>query len=368
VLVSFPASGVVLTQTYGLSDQQYGTLFVFQLIAALSGAVVAALYADRTTLQRWLQAAILTALLAECCLAAVASIDERAAFAVAAAGISFLGVSFGIGAAPLNSLPKLLFPAQPHSAVVALHTLLGLGLACGPLLLGAFIMAGQWSGFPLLLAVVGMVLLAGSLAIRLPGASQTPAPGGVGHLMRQPLFWLYVVAAILYAFAEGTFANWASIYVDDVRDLGAVAGALSLSIFWAAMVTGRLLVSALLVWVSPWRIWPLLPLIIAAAFPALARIETIAEAYAAYAVAGLACSAFFPLSMTLASERFAQGIAQVSSLMIAALMCGVGLGSYVIGLLRQQFGLERLFDLSVIYPLAALVIVLVIASLQRQSR
>jgi predicted MFS family arabinose efflux permease len=54
--------------------------------------------------------------------------------------------------------------------------------------------------------------------------------------------------------------------------------------------------------------------------------------------------------------------------MIAALMCGVGLGSYVIGLLRQQFGLERLFDLSVIYPLAALVIVLVIASLQRQSR
>ena len=58
--------------------------------------------------------------------------------------------------------------------------------------------------------------------------------------------------------------------------------------------------------------------------------------------------------MTLASRAFPQQVAAVSSLMIGALMAGVGLGSFVIGGLRELLPLETLYRLSMAYPAAAL--------------
>src|SRR5512147_96156 len=47
---------------------------------------------------------------------------------------------------------------------------------------------------------------------------------------------------------------------------------------------------------------------------------------ALFALAGFACSAFLPLTISLASQRFPRQIALVSSMLIAALMVGVGMG------------------------------------------
>jgi len=75
-----------------------------------------------------------------------------------------------------------------------------------------------------------------------------------------------------------------------------------------------------------------------------------------FAFAGLACSSFFPLTIGIASARFAAHGPWVASMMIAALMVGVGLGSYAVGLLRHEFGMETLYRLSAMYPLLALLL------------
>jgi predicted MFS family arabinose efflux permease len=144
------------------------------------------------------------------------------------------------------------------------------------------------------------------------------------------------------------------LYLQDVKHLPEAVAAGALSAFWAAIVTGRLLTSVLVLRIAPHRIWLMLPLLMIAAFLLLPYANTPALGLGLFALAGFACSAFFPLSIGIASERFPTHGPWVSSMLIAALMVGVGLGSYAVGLLRELFAMEVLYRLSTVYPLLAL--------------
>ena len=60
------------------------------------------------------------------------------------------------------------------------------------------------------------------------------------------------------------------------------------------------------------------------------------------------------MTITLASARFPEHVAWVSSMLIAALMVGVGLGSFVIGPLREWLALEQIYQISAFYPIAVI--------------
>jgi fucose permease len=278
------------------------------------------------------------------------------AFPIILLGTALLGLSFGLGGAPLNSYPPQFFPRHAPTAVVALHTLLGLGLMVGPLLATGFGKAGLWIGFPLLLLAVSAMLTLTAAAVRLPDAwaSQAPDQVSANPPLSSGAFWMFAAIAVLYAFAEGTFGNWAVIYLSEVKQLPAEVAALALSVFWGAMVAGRLLVAVLVARIAPLVIWLALPVLMAAVFLLLPAANTPTLGLGLFALAGLACSAFFPLTITLASARFPDQVAWVSSMLIAALMVGVGLGSFVIGPLRQWLSLEQIYQLSTLYPVLAI--------------
>ena len=352
-LVSFPASSAVLRQMHGFTDAQYGAIFLPQVALAVLGAVVGGTLARRLGLQPllWLTAAGNG--LSQLALAASVWVMPALAFPTILAGTALLGFSFGLGGAPLNSYPPRFFPRHAPAAVVALHTLLGLGLMVGPLLAEGFVRADRWAGFPLLLLGLSVLLALIAATVRLP-----PDAGDEmdrRRITNPPLtsgaFWIFAAIAVLYAFAEGAFSNWAVIYLREAKALPAGVAALALSVFWAAMVTGRLLVAVLVVRVAPQVIWLTLPVLMAAAFLLLPGANTPALGLGLFALAGLACSAFFPLTITLASARFPDQVAWVSSMLIAALMVGVGLGSFVIGPLREWLALEWIYRLSTLYPI-----------------
>ena len=352
-LVSFPASSAVLKQMHGFTDAQYGAIFLPQVALAVLGAVVGGTLARRLGLQPllWLTAAGNG--LSQLALAASVWVMPALAFPTILAGTALLGFSFGLGGAPLNSYPPRFFPRHAPAAVVALHTLLGLGLMVGPLLAEGFVRVDRWAGFPLLLLGLSVLLALIAATVRLP----PDAGGETDHrrITNPPLtsgaFWIFAAIAVLYAFAEGAFSSWAVIYLREAKALPAGVAALALSVFWAAMVAGRLLVAVLVVRVAPQVIWLTLPVLMAAAFLLLPGANTPALGLGLFALAGLACSAFFPLTITLASARFPDQVAWVSSMLIAALMVGVGLGSFVIGLLREWLALEWIYRLSTLYPI-----------------
>jgi fucose permease len=385
-LVSFPASSAVLKQMHGFSDAQYGAIFLPQVALAVIGALGGGALASRLGLKTLLGGALLINALSQLLLAGSMLLPPALAFASVLLGTACLGLGFGVAGAPLNGLPPLFFPQRRDSALVALHTLLGLGLAIGPLVASPFIMSGRWAGFPLLLAALCALLAVSAFVQRFPedGSERPPAPAsgtaamadlmplpsgiqrtpGDEHPVRTAGFWLFMAIAVLYAFAEGTFGNWAVLYLQDVKHLPVTVAASALSVFWAAMVGGRLLTSVLVLKLAPRYIWLTLPGLMIVAFLLLPYADTPWRGIAGFALSGLACSAFFPLSIGLASQRFARHVPWVSSMLIAALMVGVGLGSYVIGVLRDAVAMEQLYRLSTFYPVMALL--LGVRALQRR--
>jgi predicted MFS family arabinose efflux permease len=375
-LVSFPASSAVLKQMHGFTDAQYGAIFLPQVVAAVLGSLAGGSCATRWGLKTLLWLALLVNALSQLLLALTAGMPSEAAFGLILAGTACLGFGFGLSGAPLNGLPPLFFPGRPDTAIVALHTLLGLGLALGPWIANPFIMNAIWVGFPLVLAGFATILALAARLERFPQARagaadadskaipmadpmplpQAPPYTADAHPVQTTSFWLFAVICVLYAFAEGTFSNWAVLYLQDVKQLPPTVAAGALSVFWAAIVGGRLLTSVLVLRVAPQVIWLGLPVAMIAAFELLPYVDTPFLGIACFAFAGLACSAFFPLSIGLASKRFEQHVPWVSSMLIAALMVGVGLGSYVIGALRELIPLEQLYRFSALYPLAALIL------------
>jgi fucose permease len=180
----------------------------------------------------------------------------------------------------------------------------------------------------------------------------------IANPLTKAVLWVFVAIAVLYAFAEGTFANWAIIYLNEERNIDLAQASFALAIFWAMLAAGRLLVSFLLLKINAAWIWLTLPLMMIAILLLLPLATTATSGIALFALAGLSCSAFFPLTVGLASKRFAAHQALVASLLIAALMVGVGLGSFVIGPLRQTFTIAELYRFSTLYPLGALLLAL----------
>jgi predicted MFS family arabinose efflux permease len=121
-------------------------------------------------------------------------------------------------------------------------------------------------------------------------------------------------------------------------------------------VVGRLLLSVLVVRFSSRRLWLALPAFMIAAFLAVSSVQSASQALLAFGFAGLSCSGFFPLSVALASSRFPAHSAWISSMMIAALMFGVGIASFSIGPLRSALPLAGIYRLSALYPVLALLI------------
>jgi len=146
------------------------------------------------------------------------------------------------------------------------------------------------------------------------------------------------------------------LYLHEAKRLPVTVAGLALSVFWGAIVVGRLLVSVLVVWLPARRVWLTLPLLMAAAFLALPYADNPTRGLGLFAAAGLACSAFFPLTVGLISERFPDHAAWASAMMIGAAMAGVGLGSYAIGPLRHWLSFETLYRLSSLYPVAVLLL------------
>ena len=355
-LVSFPASSAVLKQMHGFTDAQYGAIFLPQVALAVLGAVAGGMLARRLGLRPLLWLAAAGNGLSQLALAASLWVIPALAFPTILVGTALLGWSFGLGGAPLNSYPPRLFPKRAPAAVVALHTLLGLGLMVGPLLADGFGRAGEWIGFPLSLLGLSALLALTAAAVRLPPdvGGETDRQTDANPPLSSGAFWTFAAIAVLYAFAEGTFGNWAAVYLREAKGLSATVAALALSVFWGAMVAGRLLVSVLVARIAPLMIWLALPALMIAAFLLLPGADTPASGLGLFALAGLACSAFFPLTIALASERFPEHVAWVSSMLIAALMVGVGLGSFAIGPLREWLTFEQLYRLSAFYPAAVI--------------
>lgn len=352
-VVSYPASGTILRSQFGLSNADYGSLFIPQTIFTIVGSLVGGALAKRLGLQRLLVFALAASAGSALCLGSIVVMSPGQILPVLLIGTACMGLGFGLAAAPINTYPGLLFPERGATALVALHTVIGAGFAIGPVIVGALVSTGRWVAFPVTLLGVSLALLLSALRVRLPEQTEAKVEGSERRSIGPAWLGLLSLIAVFYAFAEGTFSNWAAIFLHEARGVSESTAALAISGFWAGLTVGRLVVAWLVSFVKPEVVWLMLPVLMVAVFLLLPMVSGPATGVAAFVLAGLSASAFFPLTVAIASDCYPDKTALVASLLTAALMVGVGAGSFLLGALRESLPFDTLYRVSAVYPAAA---------------
>jgi fucose permease len=354
-LVAYPAASSILTSPtgYDLSSTAYGSLFLPQAIAAVLAALSGARLTGRLGVRRMYLAGLVCDLVSmSLLLTSQRAVGQgSAAYVMLLLGTTSLGIGFGLTVPALNAFAAAFAPADADRAVLYLNALLGLGTALAPVLVAMFVGLGDWSGLPLVVAVLLAVLVLASLRLPLRVA-------GDGHEGGRPArppsrFWVYAAFALLYGIVETMNGNWATLYM--TQDLGAAAGAASLALatFWAMVTVGRVLFAAIERWLPERRTYRLLPFVTAAALLLISLLPSgdAAAGVLGFALAGLGCSALLPLTISFGQAELVAVGAGLAGWLIASYQVGYGIAAFGVGPLEDVAGV----GLPAIYAATAVV-------------
>jgi MFS family permease len=354
-LVTFPAASTILTDPaeYDLSSTQYAGLFLPQVITAIAASLLGAGLGDRFGTKRVYLAGLVAALLSMTLLlvSQFFTDDQSLAFGLLLLATACLGAGFGLTVPALNTFAAAFHPGGADRAILVLNALLGLGTVLAPVFVAIFIGLGFWWGLPLTSAAMLVALLAVSVGLPLRVPARDAAPDGG----RPPLpgrFWVYAGFAVLYGVCETLNGNWSQL--DMTSNLGAstTAAAIALTAFWGMVTVGRVLSAAAERRVPARVIYHVLPFLLAAAFVLIALLpeDEPVTGVLAFGLAGLACSALLPLTISFGQKELASVSAAVAGGVIAFYQLGYGIAAFGVGPL-----LDSGVELPTVYGLAALV-------------
>lgn len=353
-LVTFPAASTIFTDPsqYGLSNSQYGTMFLPQVITAITGSLLGGKLAERFGIKRVFLAG-LVADLASMVLLIVSQFftsDQPVAYGLLLAATACLGAGFGLTVPAINALTAAFHPDRVDASVLVLNALLGLGTALAPVFVAIFVGLGFWQGLPVMSSVLLLALIAVSAGLPLrAGAGERAGAGRTAGIPR--LFWVFAAFAVLYGFCETMNGNWSQL--DMTKDLHASAtqASFALTAFWGMVTVGRVLFAMIEHWFPPQLTYHVLPFLLAVMLVVIAVLPSgvPAAGILAFALAGFGCSALLPLTISFAQEQLLTMGASVAGAVIAFYQFGYGIAAFGTGpLVDAGVSLHVLFGFAAI--------------------
>jgi MFS family permease len=348
VLVTFPAVSAIFTSAdhYGLSNTEYGGMFVPQAITAilssLLGAGLTRLIGGKRVFQIGLTADLLS--MALLFASQYATGTHVLAYSLLLVATASLGIGFGFVVPSLNTFTAAFFPTKIDTAILTLNALLGLGTALAPIFAIIFVGLGYWWGLPVLMSILTIALLLFSLPLPLKDAAAAPIPAGQAQVKTKipARFWIYAAFALVYGICETLNANWATVYLSNGLGASITLASAALTVFWVAVTGGRVLFAAIEKWCPPSLTYRALPIIIALAFFATACTPKAYPIFAifSFGLAGLGCSALLPLVISFGQGELTTMTASVAGGMIGFYQMGYGIAAFGVGPLQSLFQLS----------------------------
>jgi fucose permease len=356
--VTFPACGNIFKDpaSYALTNAQYGSLFVVQVLVAILSALSLPKLAMRLGTHAVLRFGLLSCASSMLLLAlSAASVSSpKSAYAMLLLANAFAGFGIGSGISVLNLVAASTWKETPSRGVSALHAMLGAGLTLAPFSVSACFSLGYWWLSPLATSALLAVL-----AIRPHAEASSSLSGSVeSHESRSipQIIWVLAALAFLYGVAEATFSNWCVIYLHEDASLGIDTSGLALSAFWGMVTLGRLGYAAAANSRFANTCALAAPIVMALAFLIVSHASGSVEGIAVFALAGIGCSCFYPSLLADATSLAGPRDQFVSGLMVASVLGGTGAGTYLTAFWREFVGLSlgRIYGLSAVIPLAML--------------
>src|ERR1700733_8847503 len=345
-LVTFPAASAIFTDPhgFGFDSTRYGAMFVPQVVFAILASAMAPKMARRWSLRKVLLVGFASNFVSMTLLALSALLVgvPDVAFYVLLAATGTLGLGFGSTVMALNTYAETFFPQGTDGAVLALNALLGVGTALAPVLVAIVVGIGAWWLLPIVIACILVLILGAALKEQLRGPSvaggASPPPIGFGGLPNR--FWLYAAAAFVYGILETLNGNWAMVYLSRERGVSAQGASFSLTAFWVMVTVGRVLVAVISRKISARWIYLGLSVLLLIIFQLAAWVQGEAGGIVVFGLAGLACSALLPLSISFGGDEFPRLAAVMAGELIAFYQLGYGVAAFGTGPLRDLVGLS----------------------------
>jgi MFS family permease len=353
-LVTFPAASTIFTDPseYGLSNTQYGTMFLPQVVTAITASILGARLAQRFGTKIVFLAGLVADLasMALLIISQAFTSNQPVAYGLLLAATACLGAGFGLTVPAINALTAAFHPGRVDSSVLVLNALLGLGTTLAPVFVAIFVGLGFWQGLPITSSVLLLALIALSRSLPLrAGAREQATSGRSGGIPR--LFWLFAAFAVLYGFCETMNGNWSQLDMTKHLHASTTQASFALTAFWGMVTVGRLLFAMIARWFPPQRTYQVLPFLLGIMFIVIALLPTGTPAIGilAFALAGFGCSALLPLTISFAQEQLLTMGAAVAGGVIAFYQFGYGIAAFGTGpLVDAGVGLPTLFGFAAI--------------------
>ena len=343
---------------YHINSRGFGILFIPLTVGAVIGAALTPKIAPKTDTVTVLRAGVIANIAALVALLIASRTSGATAYILLLIDTTALGLGFGLNFSAVNELASRLSANETTSVTLA-NVVTGLGTSLTPIIVGGFISHGAWWLWPAVLLAAFTLLFMLSLGWRQQRSSATRPP----REFSRPLI-IFGVAALLYAFCEGTFSSWATTFAHLDRGFSLTTGEAALTAFWLALTLTRLAAAFATRLIVPRVAIVVFPVLIAAAFFCLPLWHTATLLIIGFALGGIACSIVFPFAMSLALDVMRNDADLVAGVMVAALMTGEGFGTFVVGALHADLHIS----LPAIYRSAAVVaLALAIASMLARS-
>ncbi len=341
----YPASAELLADPslFGLTSEAYGSLFIPMLISAL----LSALYAGQLETLFGLKGVYL---LGNLCNALSLLVFSLSALSLNICPLIISTTLLGLGYGAITSVATpymgLLYPKTAHLAVMVIFTLFILGATLCPLYVYALYRGGYWWVAPLLLSsAFAGVLLVGSISLekgrqRLLKAQLLPK-GGLP----------FVIAMFLYGLTSTVYSNWIIIYLVQEKGQKPAVASLALTLFWGAILFGRLFTIWLKAAINFKLLFRLSPYLVALSLILLPLAGSTYSILALTTFAGLAFSTIFPFIFSYGNARCQGQEVAISGAITAAFILGFGVAAFGVGYIDEQLSLSlgQIFALSSIF-------------------
>jgi MFS family permease len=360
-LVTFPAASTIFTNPahYGLSSTQYGSLFLPQVVTAITASLLGAGLGRRFSLKRVLLAGLLADLVSMGLLVTSQffTSTQALAYGLLLAATAALGVGFGLVVPALNTFTAAFHPDGVDKSILTLNALLGLGTALAPVFIALFVGVGAWWGLPVMSAVLlaALLVVSARLPLRPAGTEASQAAAGRRRPLHLPArFWLFAGFAVLYGICETMNGNWSETLMSHLG-ASATTASLALTTFWVMVTLGRVLFALVQRAFPTSRTYHLLPFVLAGALVLVALLPkgSTALGVVAFGLAGLGCSALLPLTISFSQEQLVALSSMVAGAIIACYQLGYGIAAFGAGPLQSAgVSLSTIFGVTAVFALA----------------
>jgi fucose permease len=274
------------------------------------------------------------------------------------------GLGLGLAMTSTSMLTGRRYPQRMGAALAFLNFSWSAGSVACPLLVAQFLRhAASSAAF----AMVGLLALPFGLLPLLADRGEldgSTSPGPTLAGIREAMTILYfAVLAFLYVGIEASVGNWMSTYATRATAWSFAGSTLAVALFWAALLLGRAMTSALLVWVPERGLYRASVVATIAGVLLLLAAHRPLTILAGSALTGLALAPLFPLILALFLVEI--GGSRNAGWVFAVAGLGGAVLSWLTGTISTGTGSLRI---GLLVPGAAALLMLVMISWRRANR